>query len=143
MQAKLYLERINQEMINKYSTAEIIAQIDRELSDRAKEASDWGGNVWDKSCCIINLSKQTPGTDELQKIGQYITMRRERFGGLVWVRKTNAVHQVDEQAFMVLTDLDNGVSLEKAAHSANVSVDNIKSLISQLSTPPDQRQSKV
>jgi hypothetical protein len=143
MEAKLYLERINQEMINKKDTAEIIREIDKGLAKKKGPASDWGGNVWDKSCCIINIGKRDPRIRELEEIGHFIMMRRERFGGLVWVRKTNAVYQVDEQAFMVLNDLDNGVTLKQAAKSANVTERSIKSLVAKLQKPVSARRSRV
>ena len=143
MKAKLYLERINQEMINKNNIAEVAFEIDRELATQKFNSSDWGGNVWDKSCCIINVGRKDPEIDELREIGQFVMMRREKFGGLVWVRATNAVYLVDEKAFMVLNDLDNGVTVKQAAKLANTTEESIKELIAQLRTPTSSQFSKI
>lgn len=84
-----------------------------------------------------------PDIPELKGIGQFITMRREAFGGLVWVRKSNAVFQVDEQAFMVLNDLDNGASLKHAAKSARVTEQSVRALLSTLAAPVSTTRTRV
>ncbi|GLI54507.1 hypothetical protein PM10SUCC1_00220 [Propionigenium maris DSM 9537] len=132
MLVKLYLERINQEMINKHKANEIIEMIDKAIIEKKDYDPDWGGNLWEKECCILNFDKKNPNICDLQKIGEFITMRREKFGALVWVRKTNKVYQIDDQAFMVLNNLDHGVSINQAAKSADVPVEDIKSLIVEL-----------
>lgn len=149
MEAKLYLERINQEMINKRNVSAVVKAIDAELAIQRADAPNWGGNVWDKSCCIINIHKNDPDIRTLPEMAQlrglkgYIMMRREKFGALVWVRKTNAVFQLDEEAFMALNDLDNGVPIQKVAKMARASVRSIRSLLRVLDQPVSQIKTRV
>lgn len=133
MKATLYLQRINQELIGGPRTADVAKGIDAQLAERA--AADWGGNVWSKECCILNFGKAVPGEDPIERAG--MLLRRERFGGLVWTRATNAVYAVDEQAFMALDALDHGVTLEKAASSVGASADELRGLIASLGAEPE------
>lgn len=121
MEIKLYLKKINQEMIDtgRKLSPDKIAKCDFYVS-------------WEKSCCILDFFIQNP--DELVSfpLRQGLIMRKEDVGGLIWDARTGAVYQVDEEAYHTIIELDHGLNELEVARRMQVPLSRVKSLRSQL-----------
>ena len=120
MRFQLFLKEITQEMID--------------AGRIATGGGDWSGNVWSKSCCIINFMKRT-GKDAvvLPEQGDLL-LRSEPDGGLVWSPTTNAVYKLDNEAYRVMRDLDSGYTEREAAKRNSVTLRAVKGLLAKVNT---------
>jgi hypothetical protein len=121
MKFKLFLNEITREMID-------AGRISTPSGD------GWSGNVWSKSCCIINFMHQRQGEDIVQPLQGALLMRAEPDGGLVWSPATNAVYKVDREAYQVMRDLDSGYSEREVAKRNNVTLRAVKGLLTEVNT---------
>jgi hypothetical protein len=121
MEFKLFLSEITQEMIDA-----------GRISTPA--GGGWSGNVWSKSCCIINFMHQRAGQDVVLPLHGGLLIRAEPDGGLVWSPATNAVYKVDREAYSVMRDLDDGYSEREAAKRNNVSLRAVNVLLAEVNT---------
>lgn len=114
MKIELYLEKINQEMIQvgPGSRADCTTYVS-----------------WTKSCCILDFKLAT------QKSGftdpGYL-MRKEEFGGLLWSPRTGAVYQLDEEAYHTLLELEHGLNEELVARRMRVPTGQVHTFVGEL-----------
>jgi hypothetical protein len=120
MKFQLFLKEITQEMID--------------AGRIARQGGDWSGNVWSKSCCIINFMKKSP--KDLVVLPQQgdLLLRSEPDGGLVWSPTTNAVYKLDDEAYRVMRDLDSGYTEREAAKRNSVTLRAVRGLIDKVNT---------
>jgi hypothetical protein len=115
MKLKLYMKKINQEMIRVGSAT--LAGCDLYVS-------------WTKSCCILDFGKLRRREEEVQQPG--FLMRKEGVGGLLWSPRTGAVYQADEEAYHAILDLEAGLREDVVASKIGVSTGKVRSLSQQL-----------
>lgn len=113
MKIQLYLKDINQDML------------DAGLAARLGSAAGWEG------CCIAIASIGSPGA-AIRPAKRSFILRKEKEGGMFWDPQTRAVYKVDEQAYHVMCDLDQGFPEQEAARRNKVSLKAVKALTSQL-----------
>jgi hypothetical protein len=98
MEIKLYLKKINQEMIKRTKDVkDSVAGCDVYVS-------------WTKSCCILDFGYQDPNDLISNPLKPGLILRKEDIGGLIWNAKTGTVYQVDEEAYHTILELENGFS---------------------------------
>lgn len=115
MKLKLYMKKINQEMIKMGGAA--VAACGLYVS-------------WTKSCCILDFGKLRRREEEVQQPG--FLMRKEGVGGLLWSPRTGAVYQADEEAYHAILDLEAGLRDDVVASRLGVSTAKVRSLGQQL-----------
>lgn len=113
MKIQLYLDRINQEMIN--------IGPDRSV----------GCDIyvrWTKQCCILNFGRirREPGEEN------GLMLRKEETGGLLWDARSGAVYSLDEEAYNALLGLENGYRPTIVAKQIGVTTKKMNALIVQL-----------
>lgn len=122
MEIKLYLRKINQEMID---SGRRKGPISRETG----KCDIYGS--WTKQCCILDFKEPSPGEEvELPRRGWF--MRKEEVGGLIWDPRTSAVYQLDEEAFQTLLELDHGLNELQIARRMQLPVRKVKGFVGEL-----------
>ena len=64
---------------------------------------------WKKSCCILDFSLVKPG-DLVSNPIRGMFIRKEPGGGMIWNPRSGAVYKVNEDAYHVILDVENGLS---------------------------------
>ena len=130
MKMELFLNHINQEMIDKGTSRKVSRDIRRDFPGAPRRAdwSVWGS--WTVSCCVLDFSMPLHERELLIK--PFRLMRKEKDGGLIWNKKNHKVYKVDEEAYHAILDLDAGVSLRTIAKKQNVKVQDVARLSKQL-----------
>lgn len=118
MKFELFLDEITQEMIDSGRMV-------------SPDGDGWSGNVWTKSCCILNF-KQYRKEAIVLPLHSELLMRAEPDGGLIWSPATNAVYKVDREAYGVMRDLDSGHSEREVARRNNVTLRAVKRLLTDV-----------
>jgi hypothetical protein len=112
MKIQLYLDRINQEMI----------EIGPGRRVRCIYVS------WTKECCILHFGRvrSEPGEEN------GLMLRKEETGGLLWDARSGAVYSLDEEAYNALLELENGYRPSIVAKRIGVTTKKMNTLIAQL-----------
>ncbi len=122
MKMELFLQHINQEMIDVKSNKKVIQDlIDlKDLKDKIPDGIVGDGSGWSVwanwsvSCCVADFSKSIPQLEHFDPAPS-IMIRKEREGGLIWNKRNQKVFKVDEEAYHVILELDAGVCPKKIA----------------------------
>lgn len=113
---KLYLDKINQEM----------------LSDVTGRAKCDIYVKWKKSCCVLDFFRVRPD-DLVSTPTRGFLMREEKKGGMMWNTRTGAVYTLNEPAYHALMDLEDGLSKVEVAKRNSLTPKQVKSLVKKLS----------
>jgi hypothetical protein len=120
MEIKLYLKKINQEMIKAKKDTDIaVSGCDVYVS-------------WTKSCCILDFSYQNPKDLVITPSNLGLMMRKEEVGGLVWNAKTGSVYQVDEEAYLTILGLEDGFSEREIAKKMRLPLKTVQTFTDRL-----------
>lgn len=101
------------------------------------ELGDWSGNVWSVPCCVVGLAG--PGDVTLPPERWGFILRKEQYGGIFWDPGSNAVYEVDVDAYNAMIELNRGVTEEETARRLGLSVDSVKELVQRLTAIRVQR----
>lgn len=112
---ELFMRKINQENIR--STG---------------RASDCDFYVsWEKSCCILDFSLVKPG-DLVSNPVRGLLIRKEPDGGMIWNPRSGAVYKVNEDAYHVIIDVENGLSETEVAKRNKMTLRATQNFMQQL-----------
>ncbi len=138
MKMELFLEHINQEMIdvksNKKAAKDLLHDMPKgEIPSRAGAVGmDTGLWVsWTVSCCVLDFSLSLDH-EELINPADFTVIRRERDGGLIWNKRNQKVFKIDEDAYLAIMEMDAGVCIRKIATKHNVERKEVVKLAKQL-----------
>jgi len=112
----LYLEKINQEMIN--------------IGPGAVSGCDFYVK-WSKSCCILDFSLVKPG-DLVSQPYRGFLLRKEEEGGMMWNPRTGAVYKLNDDAYHAVLDLENGYSELEIARRNDLGLRAVQGMIRKL-----------
>jgi hypothetical protein len=133
MKMELFLNHINQEMIDANSGEKVIRDLKAEIpagkGGTLPESSWWIS--WTVSCCIADFSLSID-EEELINPAEFTVMRRERDGGLIWNKRNQKVFKVDEEAYHAIIEMDAGVCIRKIAAKHRISKKEVVKLAKQL-----------
>jgi len=121
MRIERYLEKINQEMIStpKVSRKSIVEGCCIYVS-------------WKKSCCILDFSFVSPQDYVSTPIPLHWMMRSEADGGLLWNPKSGEVFKLDEEAYSVMVELQNGKTERAIAKELHLKPDQVKAFTEKI-----------
>lgn len=119
MKIKLYLKKINQEMI------------DSGRITKPREKESWVVS-WPKSCCILDFGMVRPGSLVETPVTNGLMLREEKEGGMFWDPKTGAVYKVDEEAYHTMLEIDRGYSAREIAKRMKISEKKVSVFIAKL-----------
>ena len=125
MKVELYLQSINQEMIDA-GIGKPELQTKRKTKGAPPVAFEWNVWIWKLSCCILDFSLPSDDLISLpeRRLRGYM-LRKEKEGGMFWDPRTGAVYKVDEEAYHTLIELDRGLSELMIARRMNTTVEKV------------------
>lgn len=129
MRAKLYLGDISQEKIKP-------GKIVRPLAEYFKPDASLV-ICCDAFCCILDCDR--PGNyDDIiypqdKRWAPELVLRREKFGGLIWNRKTGHVWQISEKATKICYDFAKGADLGTVCKKHEVTESDLFTLLADVS----------
>jgi hypothetical protein len=126
MEAKLYLSKLHQDLIDNVKTVEQFKKLGDALA--------WN-LCCDGFCCILDFNKIANPADLISRKPDYMRwyIRKEDFGALLWNPATNKVYELDDEAFKVLMTLQEGTGLEKAVKEHKVKESDLFKLLATIS----------
>lgn len=139
MEAELYLWDLNQDKIG----------LDKVINPEDVERVFGPGNeaAWvlccDAFCCILDFSNRIDRLEEVsfadmrRKARFRWQMRQEKYGGLLWNPHTGHVFKLDQEAFEILRELEEGVGLETVEEKFNVSSSDLHKFLATISERVD------
>ncbi|MFZ6026172.1 MAG: hypothetical protein ACOYYS_00535 [Chloroflexota bacterium] len=132
MEAKLYLAKMHQDMIDGVKNLEEFKRIG--------DAAAWT-LCCDGFCCILDFSKVINRSDLVTRKQDWTSwyIRKEEFGALLWNPDTNRVFELDDEAYKTLMTLQEGTGLEKVTREYGVKAEAIFKLLAQISETPETR----
>jgi hypothetical protein len=132
MKAKLYLgdisqERIKPEKIGKVSVKEYFKKDDKAIVI-----------CCDAFCCILDCSRPVHPEDlvtyeeRVRKWGPELVLRKEKFGGLVWNRRTGHIWELGQKETKICLELARGKSLNEVIKEQDVTESELFSLLADV-----------
>lgn len=115
MKVELYLQNINQEMID---------------APRREPGVGWVVS-WPKSCCIIDVRVIGSEPSEGTRRNSFV-LRHEKEGGMFWDPVTTSVYKVDDEAYLTMLALEHGMREDEVARNLKVPLDSVNSLVKRL-----------
>lgn len=138
MKMNLFLQHINQEMIDVKSNKKVIQDLKRDIptgkipGGAAKRKDDWGvWGSWTNSCCVLDFSLSLNLEERINPV-PLVVIRKERDGGLIWNKRNQKVYEVDEEAYHAIIEMDAGVCIRKIAAKHNIDKKEVVKFAKQL-----------
>lgn len=132
MRAKLYLGDISQEKIKPDKIGKVAV----------KEYFKPGGNAivicCDAFCCILDCDRPVhPGDlvtheEKIRKWGPELVLRKEKFGGLVWNRRTGHVWEIGQKETKICLELARGKKLKDVIKEHDVTESELYGLLADV-----------
>jgi len=113
---ELYLNKINQEKIHNHGSA---------------AGCDIYGS-WTKSCCILDFSLARPGDLVSNPMRGMFVRKEGESGGLIWNPRSGAVYKLNEDAYHVVLDIENGLSEIEIAKRNDMSLQAVQNFVKQI-----------